>query len=336
MKFLKSIINNDIPRQGWVISDGRRGMENQALALAEHCAYIAPLEITALQLNKKNWFYSSPTWLQIYLKQSLNAYNLPSTVPDWVIGCGRSAIAPLIQLKRHFGSAIFTLYVQRPYVNPSLFDLVIAPHHDNISGNNVLTMIGAPNNITPQNLAQAKHEFKDAVNALPFPRACLLIGGHSKHHRLDKAHHLAHMGIAKLLLEKQYSLFISTTRRTPAWAVKTYQDLAQQTSKIWLHTHEHMPNPYKTFLACSNMILVSEDSTNMLTEACTTGIPVFRLPMAGGHKKFTRLYQQLQQRCQVRVFDKPDATMYTPLTETAQIAKKIWDHYRIYKTRSTV
>jgi len=75
-------------------------------------------------------------------------------------------------------------------------------------------------------------------------------------------------------------------------------------------------------------MLVTEDSTNMLTEAASTGKPVFTLPMQGKPGKFQQLYDSLEKRCDIRPYNgNLDAADYVPLKETQRMAQQLWAHY---------
>jgi len=89
------------------------------------------------------------------------------------------------------------------------------------------------------------------------------------------------------------------------------------------------PNPYFAYLHHADMIFVTEDSTNMLTEACTTGKPVFRLPMSGEPGKFAKLYERLEDRCRLRSAIGTDLTpqSYEPLQEAERAAKFVWERF---------
>ncbi|MGB6319199.1 MAG: ELM1/GtrOC1 family putative glycosyltransferase, partial [Litorimonas sp.] len=135
-----------------VVSDGRRGIENQALGLAEAVADLVPgestgsCEILTARLNPRPSFAALPPSLQLIARRD---YGLPEA--DLVIGCGRQAVAALIALKRMRSSA-FTVFVQDPRVEPSRFDLVVAPEHDGLNGPFVETMTGSPNRVTRERI----------------------------------------------------------------------------------------------------------------------------------------------------------------------------------------
>ena len=204
---------------------------------------------------------------------------------------------------------VLTVYVQDPRIDPSEFDLVIAPEHDPLRGANVETMIGSPNRITTDRIIVETLNFATGLEKLPMPRAAILIGGDSKSHQLDQSSHQAHLDAAQSLLLKGHSLLITTSRRTPEFAVRDWKRLASDHDAVWLHDGEG-PNPYFAFLGGAEIILVTEDSTNMLTEACATGKPVFRLPMSGTPGKFQTLYEALETHCHVV----PYPVSYTHLT----------------------
>ncbi len=309
------------PLSCWVISDGRRGIENQALGLAEACARIRPIHFHKRIIDSSGAFKAAGPKLQFTMRGDPIRYGLSAPFPNIAIGCGRQAIAPLMSLKKALGEAVFTVYVQDPRIEPEQFDLVIAPQHDDISGENVITMIGAPNRITNTELITQVLSFQDRLADLTMPRVAMLIGGTSKTHKLTEHVHAQHMKAAQNVLSSGRSLLITTSRRTPDWASAAYRDLAQDNKDVWLYESGE-PNPYMAFLGAADTILVTQDSTNMLTDACTAGKSVFTLPMDGTPGKFQKLYDQLVARCNVKPYEltfKTDA--YERLNETARVAE---------------
>lgn len=303
-----------------VLSDGRRGIENQALGLAERCAALRPLKIQTHNVTPSKAIAALPPKAQLRLAK----FDLP--VCDIAIGCGRQAIAALLYLKRSRPD-LMTVYVQDPRLDPSVFDLVIVPEHDRVRGPNIETMIGSPNRVTDAQIIGETLSFADGLKPLPMPRAALLIGGMSKTHKLDKASHEAHLLAAQGLAKAGQSLLITTSRRTPDFAVLDWKRFASDTDNVWLHDGEG-PNPYFAFLGGADIILVTEDSTNMLTEACATGKPVYRLPMLGQAGKFQTLYDALESRCGVvRYAGQLIGDDYAPLDETTRLAKAVWSRF---------
>ncbi|WP_427453045.1 mitochondrial fission ELM1 family protein [Litorimonas sp. WD9-15] len=304
-----------------VISDGRRGIENQALGLAEACAALQPLSIQTQHIQHNTFVAALPPGLQLRVAR----FELPEC--DIAIGCGRQAIAPLLKLKRD-NPAIFTVYIQDPRISPDAFDLVIAPEHDGLNGPNVINMIGSPNRVTETRIIGETLKFAAGLAKLPSPKTAFLIGGTSKTHMLTPDDHASHLAHAKTLYAAGHSLLITTSRRTPDFAREAWTDFASESDRIWLYDGNG-PNPYFAFLGAADLILVTEDSTNMLTEACGTGKPVYRLQMSGKAGKFQTLYGALELRC--------DAVSYTgqlsgadflPLDETTRAAQELWNRFK--------
>jgi mitochondrial fission protein ELM1 len=321
----------------WVISDGRRGIENQALGLAEALQRLMPMDIKLQTLSPSIAFKPLTAQLQYALKNTPEKHNLSAPYPALAIGCGRQAIAPLKALKKQCGDSIFTIYVQNPRTVFDAFDLIVAPEHDRISAPNIISMIGSPNRVTNDRLVVETLKFSETLQQLSTPRAALLIGGNSKTHTLTPSIHAQHIETVEKLLTKNYSLMITTSRRTPTFVKEDYQRLAKKNANIW-YFDGNGTNPYFAFLGGADIILATEDSTNMLTESCTTGKPVYTLPMVlkrtraqnkPSQNKFSVLIDQLKTKCFVVPFDgKMTNPQYAPLRETARVAQEIFNRYQ--------
>lgn len=309
-----------------VVTDGRRGIENQALGLAEAIARLAQdhCEVATHTLSHNSVFAALPPSLQLALTRD---FGLPEA--DLVIGCGRQAIAPLIALRRS-GCPAFTTFIQDPRTDPSRFDLVIAPEHDELSDPCVETMIGSPNRITRDRIITGTLVETDHLKRLPMPRALFAIGGPSQTHAMGTEIIQTHLSAAKTLRDRGYNLLITTSRRTPDTARVAWEKFASDDASTWLHTPDSAgANPYFAFLGAADVLFVTEDSTNMLTEACATGKPVYRLPMDGKPGKFQQLYDALGARCGVKRWDnKLDIEPYPALDETSRIAEKVLERMR--------
>ncbi len=273
----------------WVVSDGRRGIENQALGLAEAIARRTPMTIAPIHLDRPTPWRSVAARLGVHHGgQSADDHN----VRLW-IGCGRAAMLAAASHQRRLPNAVF-VYVQDPKRAHTTFDLIIAPDHDELKRPNAVSILGSPNRITGETLTRAQTDFAARIARLPTPRAAALIGGASKRHRFTPD--LAATLITDLTrLSGQAGLMISTSRRTPPDITQALKHAFAQADNVWLWTgaEDDGPNPYFAFLAAADVALVTQDSTNMLTEAASAGVPVLMLPMAGAHGKFAKLYSAL-------------------------------------------
>ncbi len=221
----------------------------------------------------------------------------------------------------------FVVQTQDPRAPLDRFDLVIPPDHDGLAGPNVFPILGAPNRITPEKLALELARFQDTIAPLPHPRVAVVIGGKSKAHDLPRDQALAlARDIARAVEAAGGALLLSFTRRTPdaARAAMTAA-LSHLPGVIWDGSGD---NPYFAFLAAADTILVTEDSTNLATDAAATGKPLFVLPMTGRSAKLERFHAELRRRGVAAPFvGELTAAPYAPLLETDRAAREVLRRY---------
>jgi mitochondrial fission protein ELM1 len=204
-----------------------------------------------------------------------------------------------------------------------MFDLVIPPRHDRLQGDNVFPITGSPHRLTPARLAGDLEQFRGLVDPLPRPRVAALIGGTSKAFDLssERAAEMARL-IREGIEAAGGALMMTFSRRTPdaARALLTAR-LRDLPGVIW---DGQGPNPYFAFLAAADVVLVSEDSTNMAAEAASTGKPVLVLKMDGASDKFALFHRDLEARGAARPYRGVLETWsYEPLAETGAAAAEV-------------
>jgi mitochondrial fission protein ELM1 len=155
----------------------------------------------------------------------------------------------------------------------------------------------------------------------------VIVGGRSKAHDLPqpRAAELA-AEIAAAVSAVGGSLMLSFTRRTPPAARQAIQaGLSHLPGLIW---DDRGDNPYFAFLAAADAILVTEDSTNLATDAAATGKPVYVLPLPGGSAKFRAFHADLAARGITRPFaGRFETWSYPPLSETERAAAEVLRRY---------
>jgi uncharacterized protein len=296
----------------WAVSDGRDGIEAQVLGLAEAVARQRPAKIVVKRLGRR-WSLGGLT--------SDNPIAPPW--PDIWIGAGRASLPLSRTMRGRSAGKTFVVQTQDPRGALSDFDLVIPPEHDQIHGPNVFPIIGAPNRMNAEGFARDLAAFRGRIDPLPRPRVAMIVGGKSRSHDLppDRARGMA-AEVAAAVGAVGGSLLVSFTRRTPEPARRILtHGLAGVPGWIWDGAGD---NPYFAFLAAADIILVTEDSTNLATDAATTGKPVHVLAMAGGGRKFERFHEELRGRGVSRPFSGELSTWsYTPLDETNRAAAEL-------------
>lgn len=316
------------PLSIWVVSDGRIGMENQALGLAEAVQRLFPARIIVKRVRWKPAFDKLPSALKA--SWMLDPASDPvepapgQPWPDLWIATGRATLPLSAAVRRRSGGRTFVVQTQDPRWRTADYDLVVAPRHDSLAGHNVLAITGSPHRITPARLAEAADEFS-GLEALARPRVSVLIGGRSRAHDLPVEHAERLAGrIAEAIEGAGGSLMLTFSRRTPEDSrTAITARLAGLPGVIWDGTGQ---NPYFAFLNAADHILVTEDSANMAAEAASTGRPVHVLPMVATKPadKFARLHADLRQRGAARPFDgRLEGWRYEPLAETDRAARVV-------------
>src|SRR5690606_1113835 len=133
----------------WTITDGRAGNVRQAVALASALRLGGQQR---LQLEPKApWRWLAPRLLPGAAQGFGEGFaRMASTRPGLAIGCGRQAAGALRVLGR---DGTRTVQILDPRINPRHWDLVVAPEHDRLRGDNVLTLLGSLNPVTDDWLA---------------------------------------------------------------------------------------------------------------------------------------------------------------------------------------
>lgn len=297
----------------WVITEGMAGTENQCLGVAEALGLRPSVKRIRL---REPWKTLSPT-LGFEQWWSFNPEFYPPW-PDILITSGRKSIAASRFIKKASGGKTFTLQIQSPRIDSTNFDMVAVPFHDDYRGKNVIVTIGAPNRITQTKLAQAQKQFQKLAK-YKNPVLAVMIGGNSKTHTMSEPR--AHALIQELKKTKA-SLLVTISRRTP----NTIKEMLEKQLKgkniyLWDGSDE---NPYFAFLAYADAVLVTSDSASMISEAATTGKPVYKFDLEGSSEKFDRFYKKLKALEILRDF-KGDIEKweYTPLNDAEKIAQAV-------------
>ncbi|MEY4256583.1 MAG: hypothetical protein RLZZ141_1810 [Pseudomonadota bacterium] len=313
----------------WAVSDGRAGIQTQAVGLADALArqYRAAGRAVEVQIKTVAWkgiIGRLPALMNLFPRRSLTPQSdIQAPWPDIWIAAGRATLALSIRMKRWSAGKTYVVQIQDPRLPHHLFDLVVPPKHDRLSGDNVLSICGSPHRVTAERLKSELGRFKALIDPLPGPRVAVLIGGKSKAFDLSpqRAAAMAH-DILEPLEQVGGSLLMTFSRRTPdkARAILTAR-LRHLPGIIWDGEGD---NPYFAFLGAADFVLVTEDSTNMATEAASTGKPVFILKMDGQSLKFRLFHEELRQIGATRPYQGHlEGWTYEPLQETERVAAEI-------------
>ena len=309
----------------WAVSDGRAGIENQALGLAEAIARRTPAAITTKRVQLRTpwrWLPAGLTPAPI-ANAALSSDPIKPPWPDIWIGCGRASIPFSMGVRAWSRGSTFVIQLQDPKVNPREFDLVVPPKHDGLEGTNVLSIIGACHRVTPQKIDEESQAFGGEFLELPRPRFAVLIGGKSKRQDISpaRAQAMARV-ISSLRVASSGSILCSLSRRTGQAARTVFA--AHLAPHCSVYYEGEGRNPYFAMLDAADAIFVTADSVNMAAEAAATGKPVHILAVDGKAGKIARFHETLRARGCARPFKLPiEFWTYAPLLESDRVAASV-------------
>ena len=273
----------------WYLHDGKVGLRNQALGLAE--AVGLPFAEKRLAIRAPWRLLPPALWLNALAAAGPDGDRLEPPWPRLVIGAGGRAAAPMLAIRRAAGGRCLVVQIQTPALATRHFDLMVVPSHDRVRGPNILVSRGAVHRVTQARLAEAALAWEPLVADLPRPRVAVLLGGDNGSYRLPPAR--ARVIAAELagLARGGCGLLITPSRRTGPETLRILRDaLTGLSATIWDGTGA---NPYFGYLALADHILATADSVSMITEASATGRPVQVIALDGGSRKFDRFHRAL-------------------------------------------
>jgi uncharacterized protein len=254
----------------WVIHDDAAGNRRQAVALAEAMGWRFEEKIVrATGFNQ----WVAPRQLPFVTSPMGSAFaEAVQNPPAYVIGCGRQA-ALATRLMKQAGS--FAIQILNPKINTLYWDVVIAPSHDRLQGDNVIECIGSLHDVNSTSLNKWQLQ-ASSWQATSSPCTAVLIGGPSRTASFNEG--LLEVMFSHLeydLAKHGGSLNICGSRRTPKpVAEKIRQRFTGSNFPIWFDDGDG-ENPYRSLLAKADRIALTPDSVNMISEACATELPVY-------------------------------------------------------------
>ncbi len=300
---------------GIILCEGYAGLQAQAIGLAERAGIAAAEPRLLAPLRPWRWI-PARTW-----PAPLVAVGGLAGLPDGLVltvgGTGAAVGAALRRRGRR------VVQIQNPRLPLDRFDLVVANHHDEIDGRNVLLSRTALHRVTPAVLAEARLRWTPRFAHLPRPLVAVLVGGSNGRFRLGvaEAEALAH-GLAVLHRTDRVGLAVTPSRRTGT-AVRTVLErrLSPLGAFVWDTTGE---NPYLGLLACADSIVVTADSVSMVSEAAATAVPVAVVPLPGRSRRIGLFLDGLIDAGRVRIFDETlRHGPSTPLDDTGPVAAEL-------------
>ena len=296
-----------------LLTQGMHGMVSQVEGLAK-----------ALKLNFKHqkielkpfWNLIPPKFTPISENLLTEKFVCDSRI---IISCGRKSVISSIALKKRLGNKIFNIHIQDPKVSFEHFDLIISPEHDDIKGNNILTTQGSIHYLTKKEIAEnAKYLQLDKGKK---KIVAFIIGGPNKYYNYsDEQIHYVFNKVKKLFAPDKFKIIIIPSYRTTERIIKK----AYNTFSFNHHVVKEVDKKaYLSSLAIADYIVVTCDSTSMISEAAVTGKPVYMAMMKPNKsiRRFNSFYNQFKSLGITKeLTDSIDNWSYDKLDEVNRIA----------------
>ena len=211
-----------------------------------------------------------------------------------IISCGRKSVIPSIILKKRFKNDIFNIHIQDPKVNLKNFDSIICPEHDDLHGDNVIKTKGAIHYLTNDDIKknikylELNHGEKKIVT--------FILGGPNKYYSFSEGQmDRMFAKIKNMFISTKYKLIIIPSYRTPENIIKLAFNYFNEDHLV---IKERNKKAYLSALGLADIIIVTCDSTSMISEAAITGKPVYIAKMSHRRsihrfEKFYKLFKDL-------------------------------------------
>jgi len=253
--------------KGLLLTQGMHGMISQVEGLAK----ALDIDFTHHKVELKSiWKLIPPKFTPI----SQNVYKkIEDNDFDLIISCGRKSVIPSIHLKRISKKKIFNIHIQDPKIDFKYFDFVVAPEHDGINGKNVINTKGAIHYLSESEIEENKDYLKSFIKQDERKIWCLIMGGPTKYYDYSTKNmkHIFSM-FYKLMKKHDFQLVVIPSMRTPINTIHYAKEFFGENHTVIMKVDK---KAYLSALALSENIVVTCDSSSMISESALTGKPIY-------------------------------------------------------------
>ncbi|MDC1146354.1 mitochondrial fission ELM1 family protein [Candidatus Pelagibacter sp.] len=303
--------------KGLLLTEGMHGMISQVEGLAK----ALNLDFIHEKIELNNFWKLFPPKLTPV--QDFVFKNKINNEFDIVISCGRKSVIPSIYLKKKLKNKIINIHIQEPKVSLDNFDFVVAPEHDGLKGSNVLLSKGAVHYLTNSELDENENYLKSRISTEK-KIVTLILGGPTRYY--DYNNQVIEGIFSKIeqnFLNNNYQLIVVPSMRTP-------QNIIEKAKSYFDKDQIVIPDvdkkAYLSSLKISDHIVVTCDSTSMISEAAITGKPIYvaQMPTIKNNQRFKSFFNLFESLNIIKELNNSvENWTYTKLNETNKIADQI-------------
>ncbi len=309
--------------KGILLTEGMHGMISQVEGLAK----ALDLEFIHEKIELNSFWKMIPPNLtpvkNFVFKNNINKdFNI-------VISCGRKSVIPSIYLKKKLKNKIINIHIQDPKVSLNNFDYVIAPEHDELDGKNVLKTKGAIHYLRNHELNENENYLKSKI--IKEKVVSFIIGGPNKYYDYsNKVLDKIFLKIQNNFIDQDYQLIFIPSMRTPLKVIEKAKKYFDENQIVITNVDK---KAYLSSLKLAKHIVVTCDSTSMISEAAMTGKPIYVAQMPAikqNHRfqKFFELFKSLNITKDLQ--NSVDTWNYEKLDETDKISSYIKEQIKNY------
>jgi len=303
--------------KGLLLTEGMHGMISQVEGLAK--ALELDFFHEKIELNSF-WKFVPPKFTPI---KKFVFKNIIEKDFDVIISCGRKSVIPSIFFKKNSQKRIFNIHIQNPKISLKNFDFVVAPEHDDLKGENVISTKGALHYLTMQEIDENKSYLEGKINKKK-DIITLILGGPTKYYKYTKDNiQKIYTSLNENINKKNLQLIVIPSMRTPVETIKLAKEYFGPDHLIIDNVDK---KAYLSALSLAKFIVVTCDSSSMISEASLTGKPIYVAQISSSKndyrfKRFRDLFKELNIIKELN--DNLENWSYQSLDETNRVAQEI-------------
>ena len=304
--------------KGILLTEGMHGMISQVEGLAK----ALDIDFTHHKVELNHFWKLIPPNLSPISQSVFKKINHDDF--DVIISCGRKSVIPSIHLKNTANKKVFNIHIQDPKVNLNHFDFIVAPEHDAIEGENVISTKGAIHYLTENEISENKDYLSSFIKKDERKIWALIMGGPTKYYDYSTKN-MKHIFTAlyKLLKKHNFQLVVIPSMRTPINTIHYAREFFGENHTV---IEDVDKKAYLSALAIAENIVVTCDSSSMISEAALTGKPIYIasiLPKKND-KRFQRFRNLFRELNIIRnLGEEVEIWSYEKLDETNRVANII-------------
>ena len=309
--------------KGLLLTEGMHGMISQAEGLAK----ALDLDFIHEKIELNNFWKLIPPKITpihnfVFKNKIDNNFNV-------VISCGRKSVIPSLFLKKKFKDKIINIHIQDPKVSLSNFDFVVAPEHDGLIGENVIFSKGAIHYLREKELDENISYLKPRINKEKI--ITLIVGGPNKYYDYKETEiEKIFYKIQQNFVNNGYQLILIPSMRTPKKVIDKAKNYFDENQVV---INDIDKKAYLSSLRLADHIVVTCDSTSMISEAAITGKPIYvaHMPHIKNNDRFKKFFEMFKKLNIIRdLEDKVEQWKYEKLNETDRISGYIKSKIKNY------